>query len=146
MIDLHNRRRWPPNARTNVTNFVDRLLLTRRAHSSIHRFRLSCDRRIDCTHFYSWVCVVISCDVRELDLEFFTQYNNDRPLEPMPEPGELPRSLFTSKTLVLLKIHCWFISNVLDIVQLPNLKTLHLRLLICGWCIPSKALLRLSCL
>ncbi|XP_058219997.1 putative FBD-associated F-box protein At3g50710 [Rhododendron vialii] len=48
----------------------------------------------------------------------------------MPELGELPRSLFTSKTVVLLKIHGRFMFNVPDNVRLPNLKILHLHSLI----------------
>ncbi|KAH7861691.1 hypothetical protein Vadar_029364 [Vaccinium darrowii] len=102
----------------NFTTFIERYFVLRE-NLHIQKFRLSCYEKIDFSCFYSWVCAVITCNVRELDLELTNH-----------EVGELPWSLFTCKTLVVLKIHGEFVFNVPHYVCLPNLKTLGLNSLI----------------
>ncbi|KAI8552769.1 hypothetical protein RHMOL_Rhmol06G0293300 [Rhododendron molle] len=102
----------------NFTTSIDRYFVLRE-NLRILKFRLSCYGKIDFSRFYSWVCAVITCNVCELDLELTKG-----------EIGELPWSLFTCKTLVVLKIHGKFIFYVPHYVCLPNLKTLCLNSLI----------------
>ncbi|KAH7859513.1 hypothetical protein Vadar_002040 [Vaccinium darrowii] len=98
--------------------FIERYFVLRE-NLCIKKFRLSSYFKIDFSRFYSWVCAVITCNVRELHLALATY-----------EIGELPWSLFTCKTLVVLKIDGEFIFNVPHYVCLPNLKTLRLNSLI----------------
>ncbi|KAK9706130.1 hypothetical protein RND81_07G105800 [Saponaria officinalis] len=96
--------------------FVNRVLLFHKV-SPIKSFRLTCGEYIyDDSHLRNWINVAIRKGVEQLHLSFRVEAN------------PLPLCLFTSHTVVELKIHV-SISNfqVPDSVHLPSLKILDLK-------------------
>ncbi|KAI8011784.1 F-box/LRR-repeat protein [Camellia lanceoleosa] len=97
-------------------DFVDRLLLLRNS-PNLNKFLLRC--RFGYYNPYrlnSWICTVIKFNVKELVLDF----EIDRLVV------ELPRSLFTSVNLVVLKLAGDVFFRFPMPVFLPSLKVLHL--------------------
>ncbi|KAM7258102.1 hypothetical protein ACFE04_013843 [Oxalis oulophora] len=82
----------------------------------IEKCSLSCYSRYASDYLYAWICAVMCCGVQEFIL-------NSTRLE--SEIKDFPWTVFTCKTLVVLKITGRFILNLPSCI-LPNLKTLHL--------------------
>lgn len=99
-------------------NFVQRGLILRDG-LSIKKFVLSCFVISDFPSIYAWICNVITCNVQELDIRISVH-----------PYAQLPWSLLTCKTLVVLKLSGCFVLNVPANIHLPSLKILHLRSLI----------------
>ncbi|KAM2186095.1 hypothetical protein ACFX1Q_031020 [Malus domestica] len=79
------------------TRFVDRVLYFRDS-SDIKKFRLSVTYTDDLSHVDGWLCTAIRRNVVELDFELCqSHYNQYREFE-------LPQSLFTCRTLTVLKL------------------------------------------
>ncbi|XP_031283566.1 F-box/LRR-repeat protein At3g59200-like [Pistacia vera] len=99
------------------TNFFHSLETILFPHSApcIRKFSLIFkDKNIGLSRLNSWVSVVVSLKVQELDLSL--------PISPL-----LPDNLFTYESLSILKLNFSF--NVPTFIQVPKLKTLHLRVL-----------------
>uniref|UniRef100_A0A2N9I8T0 F-box domain-containing protein n=1 Tax=Fagus sylvatica TaxID=28930 RepID=A0A2N9I8T0_FAGSY len=96
-------------------------VLSHRDGFAIRNCNLSCYTSHASAHLYSWTCAVIACKVQELTLK-----------SELFRVGQLPWSLLTCKTLVVLKIHGRFMFNFPTYVCLPRLKVLHLNSVIYG--------------
>ena len=114
---IHGRR--PGNAsikdlRVTFSSFVDRVLnLNNAAH--IHRVRVKCGQNYKPSHVNAWIDSALWRNVQELDL-----------CVPMRNYKSLHCGLFTSKSLVYLKLGTNFVLSVPAFVLLPSLRTLHL--------------------
>ncbi|KAL3500914.1 hypothetical protein ACH5RR_040007 [Cinchona calisaya] len=97
-------------------NFVDRLLVIR-DHLSIREFRFACGERFDFERLYAWMWIVIMSNIQVLHLH----------VESLVAVGELPWSLFSSKSLVVLKLSGRFVLAIPFTVSLPSLKVLCLK-------------------
>ncbi|XP_024960438.1 F-box/LRR-repeat protein At4g14103-like [Cynara cardunculus var. scolymus] len=97
-------------------NFVERVLLLRDA-SNMEKFRLSCRVCFNASRIHSWISAAIMHNVHELDLCLFAE-----------DPSVLPRSMFSSVSLTILKIEMNCILELPNSVCLPYLKILHLSL------------------
>ncbi|XP_027080484.1 FBD-associated F-box protein At4g10400 isoform X1 [Coffea arabica] len=100
----------------SFTNFVDRLLFVR-DHSSIREFRFSFDDRFDPRRFYAWMWIVIMSNIEVLDLD----------MRSLVGIRELPWSLFSSKSLVVLKLSGRFLLAIPCTASFPRLRTLCLK-------------------
>ncbi|MBA0699508.1 hypothetical protein Goari_001138 [Gossypium aridum] len=99
----------------NFNHFVDRLLYIFPNQVSLECFRVDdevCD--VDSLRLYGWICATLWRGVKEIEIYF----------EKSPM---LPTQLFTSHSLVTLKLRFWGDLNVPTKVCLPNLRTLHLK-------------------
>ncbi|KAL1063815.1 hypothetical protein V6Z11_D13G168800 [Gossypium hirsutum] len=99
----------------NFNHFVDRLLYIFPNQVSLECFRVDddvCD--VDSLRLYGWICATLWRGVKEIEIYF----------EKSPM---LPTQLFTSHSLVTLKLRFWGEINVPTKVCLPNLRTLHLK-------------------
>ncbi|XP_013603745.1 PREDICTED: FBD-associated F-box protein At4g10400-like [Brassica oleracea var. oleracea] len=98
--------------------FLERNLPLHRA-SVIESFRLEmCNSRFKPESINTWVVVALSHCLRELDILY----------EPYPaKPNILPSNLYTSKSLVILKLDGEILLDVPRMVSLPSLKTLKLQ-------------------
>ncbi|KAM5586295.1 FBD-associated F-box protein [Rosa sericea] len=76
--------------------FVDRALFLR-GSSSIHRISIRCSDTENYPHLDEWICTAIRGSVVELELDLHES-------DVRYEPFELPRSLFMSRSLVVLKL------------------------------------------
>ncbi|GMI85281.1 hypothetical protein like AT3G59200 [Hibiscus trionum] len=103
----------------NFKNFVDRLLFFPN-HITLECFRLyECSSRdVDYLslygRLYGWICAALWRGVKEIDIR-----HRDLPV--------LPTLLFTSQSLMTLKLNMYEDMKVPCKVCLPNLKSLHLR-------------------
>ncbi|KAK8507352.1 hypothetical protein V6N12_072619 [Hibiscus sabdariffa] len=99
----------------NFKNFVDRLLFFPN-HVTLECFRLyeSSSRDDDYLRLYGWICAALRRDVKEIDIRYGI----------LPV---LPISLFTSRSLVTLKLDIHEDMKVPCKVCLPNLKSLNLK-------------------
>ncbi|KAI8012320.1 F-box/FBD/LRR-repeat protein [Camellia lanceoleosa] len=117
IIDLDSFSERGHNERSSgFMDFVDRLLLLRNS-PNLNKFRLRC--RFGYYNPYrlnSWICTVIKLNVKELVLNF----KIDQLVV------ELPRSLFTSVNLVVLKLAGDVFFRFPMPVFWPSLKVLHL--------------------
>ncbi|GMI85280.1 hypothetical protein like AT3G59190 [Hibiscus trionum] len=106
---------YPRPVAENFKNFVDRLLFSPN-HVTLECFRLyeSRTRGHDYLRVYGWICAALRRGVKEIDIRYETL-----PL--------LPTFLFTSHSLMTLKLDIEDDMKILCKVCLPNLKTLHLR-------------------
>ncbi|KAK2994924.1 hypothetical protein RJ640_004478 [Escallonia rubra] len=124
----------PPNAyldqehvgSLNFMHFVYRVLLLCNAQS-ILKFRLRCVVS-DEVIVNAWISGALSCDVRELDLCIIGKMRLDTDYQILWENlVQLPRSLFTCKTLVVLKLEGDVkITVPAGSVCLPSLKVINL--------------------
>ncbi|KAH7833205.1 hypothetical protein Vadar_004090 [Vaccinium darrowii] len=80
-------------------------------------FRLEGSQSFDASHVNTWVAVSLVCGVQELDLFIRIEGRTDH---------ALPRDLFTSRTMVVLKLGTGFVMNVPPSVCMQSLKILHL--------------------
>lgn len=100
-------------------SFVDRVLFLH--NTSIEKFCLKCwDNRVDSSRVCGWLSAAVWHKVQHLDLTIsggkFTT---------------LPGVLFTSRTLVTLKIYIvGFVLSIPNHAHFPNLRTLHLKSII----------------
>ncbi|KAM7280293.1 hypothetical protein ACFE04_007427 [Oxalis oulophora] len=83
----------------------------------IEKCSLSCYSEYASTYLYTWICAIVCCGVQELTLETSGREFNHK---------GFPWSLFTCKTLVVLKIKGKVVLNLPSCFCLPNLKILHL--------------------
>ncbi|KAL9242424.1 hypothetical protein vseg_016419 [Gypsophila vaccaria] len=99
--------------------FVNRVLLFHKV-SPIKSFHLLCNNFIyDDSHLHNWINVAILKGVQQLHLGFRGRLNSLKPL---------PLCLFTSHTIVDLKIHSPILSLIVpDSAHLPSLKILNLK-------------------
>ncbi|KAI3702972.1 hypothetical protein L6452_28726 [Arctium lappa] len=97
-------------------NFVERVLLLRDT-PNMEKFRLSCRVCFNSSRIHSWISVAIMHNAHELDLCLFAE-----------DPFVLPRSMFSSGSLTILKIEMNCILELPNSVCLPYLKSLHLSL------------------
>ncbi|KAK7818462.1 f-box/lrr-repeat protein [Quercus suber] len=115
---LHGRRpgsKSTEDLRVSFSSFVDRVLKLHNA-PHIHRFHLKCGQDYEPSQVNAWICSAVRGKVQELDLCF-----------PMRNSKySLYCGLFTSASLVNLKLGTKFVLNVPASVLLPSLKTLHL--------------------
>lgn len=88
--------------------------------STIEKCSFHCDAKLVSRYLFGWVSAVLTCNVKELSIESFSKVQ------------ELPPSLFTCKTLVVLKISGSFLLNLPFHVCFPSLKTLSLEFVIYG--------------
>ncbi|XP_059652251.1 putative F-box/FBD/LRR-repeat protein At5g22670 [Cornus florida] len=102
---------------SNFMSFVDRVLFNHEL-SCIQKFRLSCVgyKRIDLSRIYTWISIAIKRGVEELDIQ----------IESPQEHLDLPLSLFTCPTLVVLKLGKEVRFNVPCSAHFRSLKILHL--------------------
>lgn len=96
-------------------NFIDRILLLH--NSDINKFHLNCTPQIDSFRVHAWINTVVKRNVREIT--FSTVYGENQPF---------PISLFTCKTLEILKLDIYLHLNVPSTVHFPCLKVLHVTL------------------
>lgn len=114
-----NGRRSDSKEKLNeYMNFVERGLILRDG-LNIKKFVLSCFEVSDFPSIYAWICNAITCNVQELDVRISVH-----------PYAQLPWSLLTCKTLVVLKLSGRFILNVPTNIYLPSLTILHLRSLV----------------
>uniref|UniRef100_A0A5B7CCT0 Putative F-box/RNI/FBD-like domains-containing protein n=1 Tax=Davidia involucrata TaxID=16924 RepID=A0A5B7CCT0_DAVIN len=101
----------------SFVHFVYRVLVLCSA-GCLGKFRVKCGQMDDMFHINTWVCAAIGRNVQELDLCIISD----------KQPMELPRSLLTCKTLVVLKLGHEIVISVpaSGLVCFPNLKILHL--------------------
>ncbi|KAM7262356.1 hypothetical protein ACFE04_021433 [Oxalis oulophora] len=81
--------------------------------SKIEKCSLSCYSQDVSAHLYAWICAIVCSGVQEFTLQS-TSFT------------DLPWSVLTCKTLVVLKIKGRFVLNLPSGFCLPNLKALHL--------------------
>ncbi|KAK3024286.1 hypothetical protein RJ639_043148 [Escallonia herrerae] len=112
--DRSNFDMYEKRIMSNFTSSVDRLL-DLRGNTTTKKFRLSCFEECDPSRLFAWLNAMMLSNVQEVDLELI-----------MHDLGKLPRSLFTSKTLVVLRLCGAFLLNVPLDVSLPSLKSLYL--------------------
>ncbi|KAK3021274.1 LOW QUALITY PROTEIN: hypothetical protein RJ639_047265 [Escallonia herrerae] len=112
--DRRNFDKYEKRIMSNFTSSVDRLL-DLRGNTTTKKFRLSCSEECDPSRLFAWLNAIMLSNVQEVDLELR-----------MHDLGKLPRSLFTSKTLVALRLCGAFLLNVPFDVSLPSLKSLYL--------------------
>ncbi|KAJ8435925.1 hypothetical protein Cgig2_013272 [Carnegiea gigantea] len=105
--------------RSDITfqNFVSRILLLN-GTSHIQKFRLIYDCRHNPGTIQTWFDVAITHNIQELELDLFSSVRG--------ELVKLPRKLFTSNSLVVLKLSRMPL-GVPSLVCLPRLKILELR-------------------
>ncbi|KAK2984819.1 hypothetical protein RJ640_004644 [Escallonia rubra] len=115
--DRSNFDMYEKHIMSNFTSSVDRLL-DLRGNMTTKKFRLSCFEECDPSRLFAWLNAMMLSNVREVDLELR-----------MHDLGKLPRSLFTSNTLVVLRLCGAFLLNVPFDVSLPSLKSLYLELI-----------------
>ncbi|KAL3503227.1 hypothetical protein ACH5RR_037676 [Cinchona calisaya] len=123
---LYSNRSVSTNIRKmSFPNIVNRVLLQHSARNSgsINKFSVQYCKfsGVDIYDAESWVITAISRGVRELELELRFLYTQAYPLWFI-----LPSSVFTSKTLVVLKLCGVIMIHVPNSVCIPNLKTLYL--------------------
>ena len=115
---LHGRRpgnKSTQDLRVSFSSFVERVLKLHNA-PRIHRFHLKCSQDYEPSQLNAWICSAVWGKVQELDLCF-----------PMRNSKySLYCGLFTSTSLVYLKLGTKFVLNVPASVLLPSLRTLHL--------------------
>ncbi|XVF03946.1 hypothetical protein REPUB_Repub05bG0037400 [Reevesia pubescens] len=99
----------------NFMNFVDRLLFFPNK-ATVECFRLHFSSYVDSLRVYGWICAALWHGVKELDIRLGL---GNSPI--------LPTVLFTSKSLVTLKLEARFFITVPSNVFFPSLKTLELR-------------------
>lgn len=80
-------------------------------------FRLKGCQSFNASHINTWITVCLVCGVQELDLSIRINEQTDR---------VLPRDLFTSRTMVVLKLDASFVMNVPTSFRMQSLKILHL--------------------
>lgn len=114
--DMNKFNSFAKNHIESFTNFVDHLFIIR-DHFSIREFRFSCDERFDLKRLYAWMWIVIMCNIEVLDLK----------IRSLVGVGELPWSLFSSKSLVVLKLSGRFMLDIPFNVSFPRLKILCLK-------------------
>ncbi|GMY31382.1 f-box/lrr-repeat protein [Fagus crenata] len=100
--------------RVTFSSFVDRVLNLNNA-PHIHRVRVKCGQNYKPSHVNAWIDSALWRNVQELDL-----------CVPMRNYKSLHCGLFTSKSLVYLKLGTNFVLSVPAFVLLPSLRTLHL--------------------
>ncbi|XP_059669373.1 putative FBD-associated F-box protein At3g50710 [Cornus florida] len=88
-----------PSIKGSFINFVYRVMLQCNV-SDIHKYRLKCSQIYDVSHLNAWVCTSLLRNVGELYL-----------IIPMEGHMELPRDLFTSNSLVALKLGTRAVTN-----------------------------------
>ncbi|XP_042516387.1 putative FBD-associated F-box protein At5g53635 [Macadamia integrifolia] len=108
------------NKKEYFMDFVDRVIFARNG-ATIQKFQLFGGSYCDFDRIDSWVGVAVRCKVQELHLNFSTR----RPVL------MLPHSLFTCKSLTVLKFNLGSDSNRPELIlpdssALTGLKTLHL--------------------
>ncbi|GLT67143.1 hypothetical protein SLA2020_394720 [Shorea laevis] len=91
------------------------------AGSAIEKCSFHCYTEFISPYLYAWVCAVLSCNVQELSIKSNRMKVN-----------ELPPSLFTCRTLVVLEIDGAFVLNLPFHICFPCLKTLSLESVIYG--------------
>lgn len=99
---------------TCFMHFVQRVLQLRDT-STIEKFRLSCRVCFSASHVCTWLSSAIRNNVQELDLCLFVE-----------EPFSLPKCVFDSKSLLVLKLEMNCILELPDSISFPCLRTLHL--------------------
>ncbi|KAK8490643.1 hypothetical protein V6N13_141666 [Hibiscus sabdariffa] len=117
-VDFHLFRRSPPHIVTSFTNFMDKMLFVQ-TEGRIEQFRLDHINMlgINDSHVCGWISAALWRGLKEIDLVF------------APKSSIIPMLLFTSKTLVTLKLEFPFLMTVPVHVNLPSLKTLELKLI-----------------
>ncbi|CAH9108711.1 unnamed protein product [Cuscuta epithymum] len=95
-------------------DFVDRVLMLNKS-PNISKFRLKCSWGCDCSNLNVWIRFALLHDVIELDI-LTKEYKSCL----------LPTSLYTSQTLVALKLHGKFEMKFPASTHLPHLKSLQL--------------------
>ena len=112
----YGHRREPE--REKLRCFLDRNLPLHRA-PVIESFRLElCNTRFKPESINMWVVVALSHCLRELEIVYETY---------PPKPNILPSNMYTSKSLVILKLDGEILLDVPRMVSLPSLKTLKLQ-------------------
>lgn len=102
----------------NIRCFLDRNLPLHRA-PAIESFRLNLDNsRFKPEDIKLWVLVAISRNLRELEISYYAYPS---------KPNILPRSLYTCKSLMTLKLDGDILLDVPRMVCMSSLKTLQLR-------------------
>lgn len=118
---LHGRRPGSKSTQdliVSLSSFVDRVLEVHNA-PCIHRFHLKCGQDYEPSQVNAWICSAVWGKVQELDL-----------CVPMRNSKySLYCGLFTTSSLVYLKLGTKFVLNVPASVLLPSLRTLHLNLI-----------------
>ncbi|XP_059670938.1 F-box/FBD/LRR-repeat protein At5g22660-like [Cornus florida] len=102
---------------SDFMNFIERVLLNHNL-SGIQKFRLSCDNDyidIDISRIYTWISAAVKRGVQELDLQ----------ISPSGQDLDLPFSLFTCPTLMVLKLGNEIRFDVPYPARFRNLKILH---------------------
>ncbi|KAE8723529.1 hypothetical protein F3Y22_tig00012370pilonHSYRG00134 [Hibiscus syriacus] len=104
----------------SFTTFMDKMLFFR-SEGRIEQFRLYhiCISEIDDSRVFGWIFAALWLGVKEINMVFAGKYINI--------PTLLTALLFTSKSLVRLKLDMPFLMTVPIHVRLPSLKTLELR-------------------
>ncbi|CAH9119899.1 unnamed protein product [Cuscuta epithymum] len=90
-------------------------VLQHRNRPTIQKFRLSCRVCFSGSHVCAWLSSAIKDNVQELDLCLFVE-----------EPFSLPRCVFDSTSLAVLKLEMNCVLELPDSISFPCLKTLHL--------------------
>ncbi|CAK9166648.1 unnamed protein product [Ilex paraguariensis] len=99
---------------TCFMNFVDKVLDLHDV-SYITNFSLKCSEDYDLSRVDAWISTVMKKNVQELDLYFFMNY-----------PIALPRCLFTSESLKVLKLTYEITFDIPTDAHFPNLRVVHL--------------------
>lgn len=109
------RRKSKSSIIKSFVSFVDRVLFLHNT-TGIAQFRLKCGEAIDSSNVNGWLSAALWRGVQHLDLNISGSKSTT-----------LPRVLFTTRTLVSLKLNICLVWNVPNDVCLPNVKTLHLK-------------------
>ncbi|XVF77577.1 hypothetical protein PTKIN_Ptkin14bG0056400 [Pterospermum kingtungense] len=107
-------RKHKSSALKSFVTFVDNMMFLHN-ETSIEKFRLKCSVGLDPYLVYSWISAALWRGVQHLDLDVYVTVE-----------FTMPRVLFTSKTLVTLKLCTGSNMNIPRDVCFPCLKTLHL--------------------
>ncbi|GMI63726.1 hypothetical protein like AT3G59200 [Hibiscus trionum] len=119
-VDFRVFRRCPVRTIKSFTNFMDKLMFIH-TEGRIEQFRLQyiAISGVDASRVCGWVSAALWRGVKEIDLAFARESENI--------PVLSTALLFTTKTLVRLKLEIPFAMTVPIHVRLPNLNTLELR-------------------
>ncbi|XP_059670827.1 putative F-box/FBD/LRR-repeat protein At5g62970 [Cornus florida] len=99
---------------SNFMNFIDRVLFNHES-SCIQKFCLKCNEKTDLFRIYTWISVAIKRGVQELDIHFGSR----------GQDVDLPISLFTCPTLMVLKLGNEVRFNVPCSSYFRSLRILH---------------------
>ncbi|CAA7016741.1 unnamed protein product [Microthlaspi erraticum] len=112
-VDIHS---WNPKGNKSFTDFMDRVLSVS-GNSTMRKFSMKIRQSVESSHLSRWMTKVLSRGILVIDLDILTK----------DEITVLPLEIFTSKTIVELKLGSGFsIATVPENAYLPALKTLFL--------------------